>query len=387
MLFLEVIAKNITRRKTRTLLTAAGLAAAVAATTTLLNVAWAFARSANDSYKSRNVDIVVVRAGVAERITSSLNASLAARLSSLPEIAGVDGSLTEMVSFGQQTLVGIPLHGLDPSGFAVGRLKVVSGRALKKNDRHTVLLGRGLARALKTRAGQSVEIEKTPFRIAGVFESDNVLESNTAAAPLTDVQELMDRPGQVSEFQLRVASAAADRPAIDAPALETLCRKIESLRDEQGRSLGFKAMPTGQFVKSDMETRLTVGLACGTTIITVVLSIVGMLNTMLMSVLERTRELGVLRAIGWTRGRVIRLILGESLVIGLAGSIVGAICAGLLLQVLAAWSFTRNIVQPGLSVSAVVSAVALMLVAALAGSCYPAYRAASVAPTEALRAD
>jgi putative ABC transport system permease protein len=186
---------------------------------------------------------------------------------------------------------------------------------------------------------------------------------------------------------LRVASATADRPAIDAPVLETLCRKIESLRDEQGRSLGFKAMPTGQFVKSDMETRLTVGLAWGTTIITVVLSIVGMLNTMLMSVLERTRELGILRAIGWTRGRVMRLIMGESLVIGLAGSVVGALVAVVCLQFLAAWSFTRNVVQPGLSVGAVLSAVALMLAAALAGSCYPAYRGASVAPTEALRAD
>ncbi len=382
MLFVEVIAKNITRRKTRTALTAVGLAAAVAATTTLLNVAWAFSSSATDSYKSRNVDIVVVRAGVAERITSSLNATLASRLAQLPEVAGIDGSLTEMVSFGQHTLVGIPLHGLDPAGFAVGRLNVVSGRGLAKNDRHTVLLGSGLARALKKKAGESVEIEKMPFHIAGVFQTDNVLESNTAAAPLADVQELMDRPGQVSEFQLRVSSATDN-----GPALQALCQKIESLRDEQGRSVGFKAMPTGQFVKSDMETRLTSGLAWGTTVITVVLSLVGMLNTMLMSVLERTRELGILRAIGWTRGRVIRLILGESLVIGLSGSVIGALCAGLFLQVLAAWSFTRNIVQPGLSATAVLAAVSLMLAAALVGSCYPAYRGASVAPTEALRAE
>jgi putative ABC transport system permease protein len=382
MLFVEVIAKNITRRKTRTVLTAAGLAAAVAATTTLLNVAWAFARSSADSYTTRNVDIVVVRAGVAERITSSLNATLAARLSELPEIAGVDGSLTEMVSFGQQTLVGIPLHGLDPAGFAVGRLNVVSGRALKKNDRHTVLLGSGLARALKKQAGQSVEIEKATFHIAGVFETDNVLESNTAAAPLADVQDLMDRPGQVSEFQLRVVPAADNGPAI-----QTLCRKIESLSDDKGRSLGFKALPTGQFVQTDMETRLTAGLAWGTSVITVILSLVGMLNTMLMSVLERTRELGILRAIGWTRGRVVRLILGESLVIGLTGSLFGALVAAVFLQFLARWSFTRNIVQPHLSASAVLSAVALMLAAAVAGSCYPAYRGASVAPTEALRAD
>ncbi len=297
MLFVEVIVKNLTRRKTRSVLTAAGLAAAVAATTTLLNIAWAFAGSAADSYQSRNVDIVVVRAGVAERITSSLNAPLSARLSALPEVAGVDGSLTEMVSFGEQTLVGIPLHGLDPAGFAIGKLAVVSGRPLATTDRHAVLLGGGLARALGKGQGESVEIERTPFRIVGIFQTDNALESNTAAAPLSDVQELMGRVGQVSEFQLRVVPGAAGDVAI-----RRLCRRIESLRNSKDRSLGFKALPTRQFVDTDTETRLATTMAWGTSIITVVLSLVGMLNTMLMSVLERTRELGILRAVGWTRG-------------------------------------------------------------------------------------
>jgi putative ABC transport system permease protein len=382
MLFVEVIVKNLTRRKTRSVLTAAGLAAAVAATTTLLSIAWAFAGSAADSYGSRGVDIVVVRAGVAERITSSLNAPLSARLSALPEIAGVDGSLTEMVSLGERTLVGIPLHGLDPAGFAVGKLTIGSGRPLETGDRHAVLLGSGLARALGKEPGQTVEIERTLFEIVGVFQTDNVIESNTAVAPLTEVQDLMGRPGQVSEFQLRMAPGIANDAAVSR-----LCRRIESLRDEGNHSLGFKALPTRQFVDTDTETRLATAMAWGTSIITVALSLVGMLNTMLMSVLERTRELGILRAVGWTRNRVVRLILGESLVIGLAGALVGTAGAGLLLRVLAAWSFTRNFVQPALSPAAAVAAVALMLAAALIGSFYPAYRGATVAPTEALRFD
>ena len=139
---------------------------------------------------------------------------------------------------------------------------------------------------------------------------------------------------------------------------------------------------------SDTETRLATAMAWGTSIITVILSCVGMLNTMLMSVLERTRELGILRAVGWTRGRVVRLILGES-----AGDRAGGLCHGrpdserFFLRVLSGWSFTRNIVQPGLSVGAVLTAAGLMLVAALAGSFYPAYRGASICPTQALRAD
>ena len=68
---------------------------------------------------SWGVAIVVVRAGEAERITSRLNADLAERLRELPEVSQVDGSLSEMVLFGEGSLLGIPLRGLDPSGFTL----------------------------------------------------------------------------------------------------------------------------------------------------------------------------------------------------------------------------------------------------------------------------
>jgi putative ABC transport system permease protein len=382
MSFAEVILKNLLRRKTRSALTVAGLAAAVGATTSLLSIAWSFASCATEYYASRKVDLVVVRAGVAERITSSLNAALGAELSSLPEIAEVDGSLTEMVSLGEQNLVGIPLHGLDPRGFAGRGLTIAAGRALEPGDRHAVLLGTNLARVLGKTAGETVDVEGTTFRIVGLFQTENVLEAHTAAAPLADVQELMGRPGQVSEFQVRVARGIAG----DA-GLRPLCDRIEGLRDAHGQLFGFKALPTRQFVDSDTETRLAAAMAWGTSTIVVSLSIVGMLNTMLMSVLERTKELGILRAIGWTRARIMRLILGESIVVGLSASAIGVATAAAFVRLLAGWSFTRNFVQPNLSPSAAATGVVIMLAAGLLGSFYPAYRGATVLPTESLRFD
>ena len=146
------------------------------------------------------------------------------------------------------------------------------------------------------------------FQVAGIFQTADAIESNTILAPLADVQELMGRPGQVSEFQIRAAPGNANEVGI-----ARLCRDIEALRDPSGRSFGFKALPTQQFVNTDTETRLTSAMAWGTSIVAIGLSLVAMLNTMLMSVLERTKEFGLLRAVGWTRGRVIRMILGESL--------------------------------------------------------------------------
>jgi len=379
MMFVEVIAKNLFRRKLRTLLTVAGLAAAVATSTALLSSAWSFAASSNAYYSARGVDIVVVRAGVAERITSSLNAALVGRLRELPEVAGAEGSLTEMVSVGEGALIGIPMHGLTPDGPTAQNLDVSHGRLLSVSDHRTVLLGNALADGLKKQPGQTIEIERTPFQVAGVFQTADPIEANTIVAPIADVEELMGRPGQVSEIQVRAVPQAASDAGI-----ARLCRQIEALRDPAGRSLGFKALPTRQFVDSDTETRLTWAMAWGTSVVAIGLSLVAMLNTMLMSVLERTKEFGLLRAIGWSRGRVIRMILGESLAIGLFAALAGAAGAALLVRVLGAWSYTRNFVQPSLTLQAALIGVGLALVAGVAGSLYPAYRGASAVPLSAL---
>jgi putative ABC transport system permease protein len=379
MFFVEVIAKNLLRRKLRTLLTIGGLAAAVATSTALLSSAWSFAASSVAYYSSRGVDIVVIRAGVSERITSSLSGSLVGRLRELPEVAAAEGSLTEMVSLGERALIGIPMHGVDPQGFTAKNLDVVRGRALTTSDRRKVLLGSALADGLKKQPGQTVEIERTVFQVVGIFQTADAIEANTIVAPSADVEELMGRPGQVSEFQVR---AAPDR--VNEAGITRLCRDIEALRDPSGRSFGFKALPTQQFVNTDTETRLTKAMAWGTSVVAIGLSVVAMLNTMLMSVLERTKEFGLLRAVGWTRGRVIRMILGESLLIGVFASLVGMVGAGLFVRALGTWSYTRNFVQPSLSAQAILLGIVLTLFAGLAGSLYPAFRGATCAPLSAL---
>ena len=75
---------------------------------------------------------------------------------------------------------------------------------------------------------------------------------------------------------------------------------IESLQDEKHQPLGLKAQTTRQFVDSATEARLGSAMAWATSAIVLGLSFLAMLNTMLMSVMERTPELGVLRAVGWT---------------------------------------------------------------------------------------
>ena len=112
---------------------------------------------------------------------------------------------------------------------------------------------------------------------------------------------------------------------------------------------------------------------------------IGMMNTMIMSVFERTREIGTLRALGWRRRKVLGMVIKESLALGLIGVVIGVVLAwllGLAMQQIPVWgAWLAVIITPGLLAQALIIAVTLGAV----GGLYPAWRAANLSPVEALR--
>jgi putative ABC transport system permease protein len=110
-----------------------------------------------------------------------------------------------------------------------------------------------------------------------------------------------------------------------------------------------------------------------------------MLNAMLMSVMERTREIAVLRAVGWRRSRVAEMILGEGIALAVVGAIVGNVAAAIIMVLLRQFPMTSLFVPREISVNAIAVAVATVISAAFVGSLYPSLRAASTMPVESLR--
>jgi putative ABC transport system permease protein len=383
MRFVELIWKNVCRRPARSLLTAFGVTVAVASIITLLSVADALRERTAEVYQSRGVDMVVVRAGVTERLTSSLSESLEPRLAALPGVANTAPALSDLVLLHEGGITGVPLSGWRPDSFLFDLLNIVAGRRLHPEDDQGAMLGAVLAESLGKGPGDTIEIEGAEFHVVGIHRSPNFWENGSVIVLLDDMQELMDRPGQVTEYQLRLqADLAAQSGASD-----NLRRQIEQLMDPEGRRLGLSALPTEEYVSGSARISLVHVLALITTGIALVIGSIGMLNTMMMALLERTQEIGTLRALGWPAGQIVRLILGEALALSALGAAAGAVAAWLVLAALRQLPATHSGISPQLT--GVAAGMGLLLAALFGtlGGSYPAYRGSRLLPAEAIRSE
>ena len=128
-------------------------------------------------------------------------------------------------------------------------------------------------------------------------------------------------------------------------------------------------------------------VAWGTSSIALLMGILGIANTMAMSVFERTREIGILRALGWKSWRVLLLIQTEATVLGLAGGIIGIGFGWGALRLLAALPQTASIVSASFPPLLVAEALGIAVLAGLVAGAIPAWRGAHLSPVEALRHD
>jgi putative ABC transport system permease protein len=158
------------------------------------------------------------------------------------------------------------------------------------------------------------------------------------------------------------------------------------LVDEINRSFPeVHASLAGEFANEMPDMERAGVMLDGISLLAILVGGVGVLNTMLMSVHERTREIGVLRALGWKGRAVLGLILREAVILGLLGALGGMVIAVLLPLGMARLPYMEGTLAPQWGWDVFVRALAVSFVLGLAGGLYPAYRATRLRPVEALR--
>jgi putative ABC transport system permease protein len=150
---------------------------------------------------------------------------------------------------------------------------------------------------------------------------------------------------------------------------------------------GLRAVPAAERASNNQLVLLAHAAAWGTSSIALLIGILGIANTMAMSVFERMREIGILRALGWKRWRVLVLIEMEAAVLGLAGGVLGIVVGWAALRLLAALPQTASIVSASFPLLLLAEALGIAVVAGLAAGFIPAWRGAHLSPVEALRHD
>lgn len=380
MRFPELVCRNVVRRPFRTGLTVAALTTAMTAIVALLGVCNGFKRAFSDVYGAHGIDIVVSRQGSADRLSSAVDVEVVSRLAGLPMINRVAGVLLETLSLEEQGVYGVPTMGLASDSWLLDDYESAgTGTAddasvqFSQGRAPELLVGQNLAQRLAIRPGDQLLLFDEPFRVAGVFRSRSVWENGSLILPLEQLQRLTGRDGQVTYINV-VLHRGSGQPDPEAAAAA-----IESL---DSRLL---ALATADFVRTDTRLKLADAMAWMTSLVAVVIGGVGTLNTMLTSVHERTREIGILRAIGWPRRRIVLMILAESLCLAATAAVIGCLAAVGLTWLLSQTAAGGGLLVPVIDLPIMATGLAIATGIGLLGAWLPARRAARLQPTAAFR--
>ncbi|PKO22982.1 MAG: hypothetical protein CVU38_06500, partial [Chloroflexi bacterium HGW-Chloroflexi-1] len=360
-----MIFKNLWRRKTRSFLTILGIAIGVAAVVGLGAMAQGMMKNYGSVVGLSN-DLLVSQANAFDVAFSSLDAELEQRLLAVPGVEEVDPGVYGWIV--TEEMPYFLVFGYHPGSIAMGHYRIVEGKPVTGPKQ--IALGRRAADSLKKKIDDTLRIYGVPYQIVGIYETGQALEESGGTVALEDAQTITQKIRKVSLFQVGV------RRGTD---LDQVIQRLEALEND------LTVSKSSEYQASQDWSQYLQGFAWGVAAIAILIGGLGMMNAMVMSVLERTREIGTLRAVGWSRNRVVALILGETVALSLLGGLVG-IGMGVGFTELAARApgiggMLEGAYSAGIFVQGLVTALGLGVV----GGAYPAWVAANLQPVEALR--
>lgn len=373
--------KNLRRRKSRAVFTGLGIFLGIGTFVALSTLTSSMESAIQDKLDRFGANILV--APRAEEVSLGFgDISLGGTQVARAKLSGDDRGRIESIPMGDRLARVVPflLHAADASGKDLVWLGVpftdLSGarpwwqvRGSLPGSGNEVLLGSDAAAALDKGAGGTVSSGKRSFRVAGVLAPTGEKEDAMVIGDLRTVQELAGTPGAVSYIE--VAAHCKD------------CPVDEMVAEISGAVPGAKVTAIRQVVESRKEAvdhfrKLGIGVTV------IVLAIAGLVVfvTVMGNVQERTREIGVLRAVGFRRRAILALLFWETGWISFLSSVLG-VAAGVSVSLLSAPLFGIEGAgfAPGIAATGLAAGTALGLL----GTIPPARKAAALCPTEAIR--
>jgi putative ABC transport system permease protein len=369
--------KSLKRRKARTALTILGITVVVMLSLLFLSVGYSTENKVIPSFQKLNIDLVVLQQTALAAPYSSINESVAWEIASYPEVAAVYPYIIQVLTLSEssssnQTVV---INALLPSHvISFYQVQAVSGSYITDTTNDSIAVGVQAAKVLGLKAGDVVtlgsSVNSVSLKVAGIFTTFGTVDDYDINMALPLAQRLFDKEGRISAVILKLH----DKSTADA-----VKSRIESAHPDLvvKTSDQYVADFSGPIRVLQGSITLVSGLAVAT-------GVFGVSNTMLMAVVERRREIGIMKAIGAGTGQVLATFLQEALILGAIGGAAGVILGLSAASVLTIPSLIGITITLDVPLQLIAEALVIALGTALLGGLYPAARASRLRVADAL---
>lgn len=385
-------AKNLAKKKVRSLLSALGILLGVAMIVSLVSVSDGLQRMTDDLSSTVGMNIIVVQKGIGMFSAGSYGELDTKILDDLEKIPGVLFSAPLIVGTVEiedyrssvpfvGSLAGV--MGVDPEKERRSNseyTKIVAGRMLRDGEEDGAIVGVDIVRDSDIRVGSAMKVKVSSgankgkeyeFTVVGIYE----IGSSGANDIIVDIDQAR-KMLSIPSYKMSFARAIPENPVMS----EEIERKIKMLIPGVDPSFGRAMIKQLSTFTDTLRTATWViaGLAA-------IIGGLGIANSMIMSVAERTKEFGILKAVGWKSSEILALVIVECVMISGFGAILG-IGLGLFVTFFALPAIIGNTFIPYVSAFTIAQAFLFAVFLGVLGGIMPAKRAASLDPVEAFRA-
>ena len=310
------------------------------------------------------------------------------------EAEGGEGGFEGREGFGggfgfmyEYLIYGVPLDSAVYEQYSALPTNIVAGRSLTEGDGYVVLIGEDLTEYFQAGVGDTINIEGTYFEVVGVYSSG--VQENQVYMSLPIAQDLLGMQGQLTSMTVYAEDVTAVDDVVTEIQEAYSGYMVISMGDMQSR-FGDRIVQQQEGIISTTEENLSSiqSMGFGITVVSVIIGVLLIFGLMFYTVRERTKEIGTLKALGFSNGEVLKQFMYEGLYVGLIGGVIGlgiaAVSASLFSSLLLNTGETLD-TSVSVTTGAMLLGLGVAAVAGTLGSLYPAWRASRVSPMEALR--
>ncbi len=257
------------------------------------------------------------------------------------------------------------------------RLK--AGRLFKDYERDAVVVGYRIYKDYNVKIGDKMKINGYVFKVVGILEEiGNIEDDSTIYMPIKRSQEIFNSDEITMIFVV----------VEDEKIVEDVSKRIKERLKILRKAEDFDVLTTKQLAEQILSITKTITFVLsGIASVSLLVGGIIVMNTMLMSVVERTKEIGVMKAIGATNNIVLRIFFAESVIIGIIGGVIGVSFGVVLSKIidLAGKNYFGSSFKTVVTPELIVFGILISVVVSILASLYPAYKIAKLDPVETLR--